>query len=79
MQFFILWTSEPLFATTQLPSRIVLGFVKTAAFLGNQRNNPYFFLRRFADGKYIKRVAMALNGIEQGTNTVAGERNDPAI
>ncbi len=41
------FVSENLFSSTQLPTRLILGFVTTTAFLGDRTKNPFNFARKW--------------------------------
>ena len=59
------YTTDTLFTGGKLPSKLILGFVKTSAYQGSKKLNPYNFLREDkTDSRSIKKVTITLNGTQ---------------
>ena len=85
------YTSEPLFPTTQLPSRVLVGLVLTEALLGDQNKNPFLFQRSWAQGEeeagwllgggagktiFLEKAYFSLNGKSMGLEATATAYDD---
>ncbi len=63
------FVSENLFSSTLLPSRLILAFLPTTAFLGDRRKNPFNFGRKWS---YTTSVAESRSGSRRTSFTILG-------
>ena len=61
------FVSENLFSSTQLPTRLFIGFLETTAFLGERQLNPFNFARKWI---YPPGVADVTSGTQVGADRI---------